>query len=352
MTANIARLVYFENFVDPVAEKVLGARDDIELTQLRYAGDIDANWAALEAAHGYHIAPRGDLKKPWFGDAALLKRCANLLAICSTGAGYDMVDVEACTKAGVIVCSQSGTNKEAVAEHALGLMLSLSKKIALTDRLLRRGATVDRYVHRGNDLTGKTVGLVGIGQIGTRCAELCGNLFSMNVLAYDPYLSAKDVAARGARKVDFNELLETSDFVSVHCPRNSETLGMFGREAFARMKKSAYFITTARGGIADEQDLAVALKQGVIAGAGVDVFLEEPPPPTHPLLQLDNVIVTPHSAGVTDEALYEMAASAAAQWITLLTGGVPPRLVNPEAWPLYRSRFKERIGKEPSPLLS
>ena len=350
MTANVKRLAYFSEWIDPVALQVLGKRPDIELIGLDFATPEVENWQALSRAHGYQVLPRGDLREPWFGNAALLARCPRMLAISSTGAGYDMVDVDACTEAGVIVVCQTGTNKEAVAEHALGLMIALSKKIGVTDKALRTGTYVDRYAFTGNDLLGKTVGIVGLGHIGTRVAELCKGLLRMRVLATDPHLTADEIERRGAEKVELAELLATSDFVTVHCPRSAETLGMFGAAQFAAMKRSAFFINTARGGIHGEDALATAIGAKYIAGAGVDVFLKEPPPSSHPLLAFDNVIASPHIAGVTHEAMHEMARAAAEQWIDLFAGDVPPRLVNPEAWPAYCQRFERELGFRPKPL--
>lgn len=347
---NIKRLVYFEKLFDPIAEKTLAARPEIDLVRLRYKAPEAETWPEIARAHGYQIQPRGELSEPWFGNAALLQRCPSLLAICSSGAGYDMVDVDACTAAGVIVCNQSGFNKEAVAEHALGFILALSKKISLADRALRRENVTDRWKFMGNDIRGKTVGLVGIGQIGTRTAELCRLLFGMTVLAYDPYLTKEQIADRGGTKVELDELMRRSDFVSVHCPRNAETMGMLGSAQFALMKPSAYFISTARGGIHREDDLAQALRERRIAGAGLDVFLQEPPQSDHPLLAFDTVLATPHTAGMTEESLYDLAAATAAQWIDIFAGAVPPRLVNPEAWPRYVERFERILGVKPPPL--
>ena len=350
MTANAKRLAYFEQWIDPVAVGMLEARPDIELVRLEFSANASDTWAELSRAHGYQVLPRGDLREPWFGNGALLAKCPRLLAISSTGAGFDMVDVDACTKAGVIVVCQTGTNKEAVAEHALGLMIALSKKIGLTDKALRTGTYVDRYAFTGNDLLGKTVGIVGLGHIGARVAELCKGLLRMRVLAVDPYLSEAEVAARGAEKVEPDRLLAQSDFVTVHCPRNDETFGMFGAAQFAAMKPNAFFLNTARGGIHNEDDLAAALAAKRIAGAGIDVFLKEPPSADHPLLQFDNVIASPHIAGVTHEAMHEMARAAAEQWIGLFAGEVPPRLVNPEAWPRYSARFEQALGYRPKAL--
>jgi D-3-phosphoglycerate dehydrogenase len=350
MPANIKRLAYFEAFMDPVALTILGERTDIELVRLEFTAPVPDTDAELRRCHGYQISPRTELREPFFGDAALLKRCPDLLAIGSTGAGYDMVDVDACTAAGVIVVNQSGTNKEGVAEHALGLMLTLSKKIALSGQAMRRTQDLDRRRYVGNDIRGKTVGIIGIGHIGTRLAELCRGLFGMTVLACDPYLTTDQIAARGGTKVELPELLRRSDYVSVHCPRTSETFGMIGRNELAQMQPHAYFINTARGGIHDEPALAAALTEGRIAGAGLDVFLQEPPPLDHPLLAMDNVAVSPHIAGMTVESMHEMVDATARQWIAIFDGQVPPRLVNPEAWPRYAERFAEVLGFRPAAL--
>jgi D-3-phosphoglycerate dehydrogenase len=217
---------------------------------------------------------------------------------------------------------------------------------------MRRGGNLDRFAMQATDLERKTVGIVGIGKIGGRTAKLCRDVIGMKVLAYDPYLSAGQIEQRGATKVELDELLARSDFVSVHCPRTDETFGMFTRDLFRKMKPSAYFINTARGGIHVEDDLADALTAADIAGAGVDVFLSEPASSEHRLLSFENVIATPHIAGMTDGAMYNMASAAAEQWITIMKGGIPPRLVNPEAWPKYSDRFREIFGLAPAELES
>jgi len=350
VAVNLKRLVYFDSFMDPIANAIIGRRDDIDLVRLDYATAEAENWAEIAQAHGYQVQARGELRAPFFPDAALLARCPNLLAASSTGAGYDMIDVDACTAAGVIVVNQSGTNWEPVAEHALGMMLSLTKKIALSERAMKRSAEFDRRPYAGNNFRNKTVGIVGLGHIGRRVAQLCGALFDNTVLAYDPYLDAAQIAACGAAKVELDELLARSDYVTVHCPRSAETFGMFGAAQFAAMKPSAYFVNTARGGIHDEAALEAALREGRIAGAGLDVFLKEPPDPAHPLLAMDNVIASPHIAGMTVETMTKMCEATALQWLTIFDGGVPPRLVNPEAWPLYAERFAERLGFRPADL--
>ena len=349
MAINRKRLVFFERWFDPVAEKILGAQDDIELVRLLYADSEADNWAELSLAVGYQISARTELKEPWFGDAALLKKCPNILAISSAGAGYDVIDVDACNDAGVIVVNQSGTNSEPVAEHAMALMLGLTKRVGYSHRAMIKGTAGDRLDMTGNNIKGKTLGIVGIGQIG-RLTSKFASIFDMRVLAFDPYLSEQVIAERGARKVDFATLLSESDFITVHCPRNAETVGLFNAEAFSRMKPNAYFINTARGKIHEEAALLEALRSKKIAGAGIDVFDVEPPPPDHPLLHLDNVMASPHTAGVTSETMHDMSIAAAEQWMGLLRGRVPPRLVNPEIWPTYSDRFEQIIGFRPDPL--
>jgi D-3-phosphoglycerate dehydrogenase len=170
----------------------------------------------------------------------------------------------------------------------------------------------------------------------------------MQVIACDPYLDDATVAARGAVKVTLEELLRRADFVSINCPLDDGTRGMIGAKEFALMQPHAYFITTARGSIHDERALAEALRTKRIAGAGVDVWDKEPPPSEHPLLQFDNVIASPHTAGVTHEARANMGRIAAEQLIMTLDGKRPPRIVNPEVWPAYAERFARTFGIRPA----
>jgi D-3-phosphoglycerate dehydrogenase len=247
------------------------------------------------------------------------------------------------------VCNNSGPGAESVAEHTLGFMLALAKQIGLADRAIRRSAIADRSVFTNTELRGKTLGVVGLGRIGTRLVELCAP-FAMRVVAYDPYVDEAGATAQGVELTSFDTLLAESDFVVATCPLTDATAGLFDRAAFARMKPTAYFVTTARGEVHDEDALLDALRSGAIAGAGIDVFHAEPPPPDHPLLALDTVIATPHIAGVTHEARRDLAAAGAEQWVTIFTGGVPGGLVNPDAWPRYTDRFERLLGRQPAPL--
>jgi D-3-phosphoglycerate dehydrogenase len=202
---------------------------------------------------------------------------------------------------------------------------------------MRREQGFAREDVMGHEIRGRTLGIVGIGNVGRRVA-LLAKAFAMQVLATDPLLPPEEIVARGAQPVAFDELLARSDFVSLHCPRDAGTLRLMNAEAFARMKKGAIFITTARGGIHDEAALLQALESGHLAGAGLDVWEREPPPLDHPLLARDDVFATFHTAGVTHEARRNVAGMAAEQLIGLWRGERPPRLVNPEALPAFEER--------------
>ncbi|OBF17233.1 hydroxyacid dehydrogenase [Mycobacterium sp. ACS4331] len=344
------RLVY-ERWTDPVAGTMLRSAG-VELVKLDLAVPAEQNWAALESAHGYQVATRTDVSAvpdgtQWLADGALVRRCDQLLAVCSAGAGYDVIDVDACTRAGVAVCNNSGPGAEAVAEHALGFMLDLAKRITAADRVLRAGDLGDRLALRGSQLQGKTLGVVGLGAIGGRLVELCAP-FDMEVLVFDPYLDEATAQRRGVQRVPLSDLLERSDFVQVTCPLTQETSGLIGAAEFALMKPTAFFITTARGPIHDEAALLDALTAGGIAGAGLDVFHTEPPRADNPLLHLPNVVATPHTAGITVEAAHDIAVATAQQWQTIFAGGMPPRLLNPDVWPLYCDRFFDIVGIHPT----
>ena len=178
--------------------------------------------------------------------------------------------------------------------------------------------------------------------------ELCRGLFQMRVLTFDPYLTADQARARGAEKMaTLEDMLRQADYISINCPHTKETRGMMGAAQFAAMQPHAYFITTARGGIHDEVALAAALTAKQIAGAGLDVWEEEPTATDHPLLKFNNVIVSPHTAGNTRQSRHNIAKIAAEQMLDILDGKRPPRLLNPEVWPAYQVRFQKILGFRP-----
>ncbi len=350
MAVNTKRIFYVRSLASPpVYLDAIAKRPDVRIDKLENDSPDDVAAPILAEAHAYQIgSSRQELAPRFYANAALLKRTPNLLIVSTNGAGYDTVEVKDCTAAGVLVVNQSGGNKQAVAEHVIGMMLTLSKRIIMVDRAMRREKTLDRQAFIGNDVFGKTLGIIGIGNVGGRVSELCGGLFQMKVLAYDPYLTKEQIAARGAEKVDnLDDIFRRADFVSVHCPLTDETRGMVGAKQYALMQPHAYFITAARGFIHDEAALAEVLKAKKIAGAGLDVWEKEPPPSEHLLLAFDNVLVSPHTAGVTVETRQNMARIAAAQILDALDGKKPPRIVNPEVWPVYAERFARTFGVKP-----
>jgi len=348
MAVNTKRVFYVKYVAHQSFIDTLSQRHDVRLDKLENDSPDAVAAPVLEAAHVYQIgSTRDELAAQFHATAALIKRTPNLLIVSTNGAGYDTVNVKDCTAAGVLVLNQAGGNREAVAEHVLGMMLTLSKRIGEADRAMRRGGNFNRTAYMGTDIHGKTIGIVGLGHVGSRVAELCRGLFAMRVLAYDPYLTSEQIGQRGAEKVELDDLLSRADYVSINCPLTEETHGMIGARQYALMQPHAYLITTARGYIHDEKALEQALRDKRIAGAGLDVWTKEPPPSDHPLMAFDNVLASPHTAGVTSEARTNMGRIAAAQIIDALDGKRPPRIVNPDAWPAFAERFEKAMGFAP-----
>jgi len=334
-------VVRFALVVDPRFDERLRSEPDIELVVAPFPKSPEEVAAALQDADVYHVASaRNEMSTHTFVTADFLARFPHLLAVSTYGAGYDAVDVEACTRAGVAVMNQAGANRDSVAEHTIAMILSLVHRISEGDRRMRVEKLTRREDVMGHEAQGMTLGIVGIGNIGTKVAQLA-RAFGLDVIATDPLLEDEEIRRRGARPVLLDELIARSDIVSLHCPRDAATLGMFGAAQFARMKRGAYFVTTARGGIHDERALADALASGHLAGAGVDVWEPEPPPLDHPLLKLPNVIATFHTAGVTHEARRNIATMGSDQIVRTLRGERPPRLVNPEVWDAFRARWEQ-----------
>jgi D-3-phosphoglycerate dehydrogenase len=341
-------VIWFDDHKTPNVADILTQEADFTVHRLAFTAPEAENWAVLATCHAYCMtSAKDEVPEQYKGTPELIARCPELLVISTSGAGYDPVNVEACTDAGVLVVNQSGANAEAVAEHVVAMMLSLSKNIVQTDRSLRKERGLDREVFKGRNAQGRTVGIIGLGQVGQRVARICGKGLEMRVLAYDPYLSAVDIQARGAIPMTLQNLLAQADFVTVHCPLNAETKNMLGQRELALMQPSAFLINTARGGIIDEDALAEALTAGQIAGAGIDVWVVEPPPLDHALLSFDNVIVTYHTAGVTVDSRHAMAQWNAEQLVQIFQGQRPPRLINPEAWPQFSQRFERAFRFRP-----
>ena len=262
----------------------------------------------------------------------LIDAADNLMVIARTGGGFDNVDIAAATQKEVIVTSNLGVNSISVCEHVLAMMLALSKKLMQLDRAVRSGNYQIRYRNLSRDLHGKTLGLLGFGRIGSQVAAACRTIFDMQVLACDPFLpeQVRDQHKGLVRFVDKERLCAESDVISVHVPLTDETRQALSTPEFALMKPDAIVINTSRGAVIDEQALITALENKIIGGAGLDVQDREPPEPGNRLLELDQVILTPHSAALTGECVIRMATEAADRVIEVLSGRVPLNVANPE----------------------
>jgi D-3-phosphoglycerate dehydrogenase len=285
--------------------------------------------ASLEAAEAIVAASRVRY------DASLFAKTPLLRAICRTGIGYDNINVSDATKFGIAVCNVPDGPTISTAEHAICLMLAVAKNLHRSSRVLRDGARGDFFtMFTGVELDGLTLGLVGLGRIGSRVARAARGL-GMQVLAYDPYLNRELVLEVGATAAEsLDKLLAHADVVSLHVPLTPDTRHLINAERLARMKKGAILINTARGGLVDEAALLAALESGHLHGAGVDVFDIEPPPADHPLLSRPDVIATPHVAAATTAAKVRLWEGAIRQALAVLEGQRPAHLINPDMWPV------------------
>jgi D-3-phosphoglycerate dehydrogenase / 2-oxoglutarate reductase len=251
-----------------------------------------------------------------------------------TGIGYDAIDVDAATAHGVMVINTPDGPTESTAEHAVALILNLAKGIAVADRVLRLRQGYPRYgvLAPGLELRGATLGLVGLGRIGGRVAEIA-RVLGMRVLAYDPYTTPERAAQLGVTLTGtLAELLGASHVVSIHCPAMPSTYHLINAETLAMMRPGSYFVNVARGAIVDEAALADALNSGHLAGAGLDVYEQEPTIADHPLYSLPNTICTPHVASYTTACVLRMQVQACEQVAMALRGERPTHLVNPGVW--------------------
>ncbi len=264
-------------------------------------------------------------------DRELLEQAENLMIIAKHGVGYDNIDVEAATQRKVVVINTPLANAESVAEHNLGLMLSLSKRIAVADRGIRLGKPTPRDKLVGVELKDKVLGLIGMGHVGSTLARQCQAAFKMKVIAYDPYVSKEKADQLGITKIEkLDGVLRDADYVVICVPLTKETADLIGARELDLMKSDAFLINSSRGGIVDEDALYDHLSNGKIAGAGMDVFLKEPPPQDHPLFSLDNFIGTPHIAGGTSEAMQRMATTCAEEILRVFRGERPKFPLNPQ----------------------
>jgi D-3-phosphoglycerate dehydrogenase / 2-oxoglutarate reductase len=315
MASNKKKIFITESF-SQAGRTLLGERDDIEMIEfpnMISAGDFQAKLREHAPVHGVALGGTrfGEIELEASGDMKVVTRI---------GVGFDAVDVPALSKRRVPLMVAGTANSPSVAEHAVFMMLTLAKRATEMHTIVRDNKWGARLGMLPYDLYGKNVLIIGFGRIGTRTAKRCLAM-EMNVLIYDPYKPASDIKAAGCEPVaDLDTALPRADFVSIHCPKNSETVGMFNAARIKLMKPTAYLVNTARGGIVDEKALHEALVAKKLAGAGLDVFEQEPPPAQHPLFALSNVIMAPHVAGVTREAVDRMSEQTARNILSALDG--------------------------------
>jgi len=271
-----------------------------------------------------------------------LRGAARLKVVARWGVGFDNVDVDACTEAGVAVTITKGAVDHPVAEAIVGFMLALSHRMLPKHRLVVENRWNDRTAYNGTELREKVAGIVGLGGIGRRTLQLLSSFGMERPAAYDPYLGEAEMEAAGARKVELDTLVAEADFLIVTCPLTDETRGLIGARELARAKPSAFLINTARGGIVDEAALEAALKAGQIAGAALDVFEREPTDDSLPLAKLDNVVLSPHSIAWTEELFRDVGRMACGSILDLAEGRKPHGLLNPEVWdtPAFRRKLQ------------
>lgn len=289
------------------AGEVVMASGQDEATLIAEVGDID----------GMVLRAKGRITR------RVLENAPKLKVVGRHGVGVDNIDLEAATECGVQIVYTPLATVEGVAEHAVAMMLALSKQLGIAERMIRAGRFAERYGIEGREMRGRTLGVIGCGRIGRRVAQICRMGFDMPVLYADVVPAPELERDLGARRVSLEELLTTAEYITVHVPLLPETTKMIGREQFALMKPEAMFFNLARGPVVDEAALIEALQEGRIAGAGIDVFEQEPTPSDNPLLAMDNVVVTPHVASSTAEALRMMALVA--EDVVAVVQGRPPK---------------------------
>jgi D-3-phosphoglycerate dehydrogenase len=315
MATNKKKIFITESMSQP-GRALLRERDDIEIVEfpnMISAHDFQAMLTQQAPVHGVALGATR------FGEPEL-QASKDMKVVTRIGVGYDSVDIPALSRRKIPLMVAGTANSPSVAEQALFMMLTLAKRAVEMHSIVKNDKWSQRLGMLPYDLFGKTVLIIGFGRIGTRTAKRCLAM-EMNVLVYDPYKSAAEIKAAGCEPVsDLEAALPRADFVSIHCPKTPETVGMFNAARLKRMKRTAYLINTARGGIVDEAALHEALVSGKLAGAGLDVFEHEPPPSGHSLFDLPNVIMAPHVAGVTREAVDRMSEQTARNILSALDG--------------------------------
>jgi len=259
-------------------------------------------------------------------DSDLLTNATNLKVISKRGVGVDSIDVNTATEMGIIVCNTPGANAQAVAEHTIGLLVSVRKQLLLADQDVREGIW-EREKYVGHELSEDVFGLFGFGNIGEKVAQMTQGI-GMNNIVYDPYVTHSELPSQLTKIPTLSEFFDRSDVVSIHAPLTDETKNIIGENELERLSKSGILINTGRAEIVDRNALINALQSNSIAGVGIDVFHTEPPPESSPLLDLDCVVLSPHIAGTTIEANEEKSRRAAEHVRMVYNGDIPPSALN------------------------
>jgi len=263
----------------------------------------------------------------------LLAKSSRLIIVARHGVGYDSVDVKAATELGIVVTNTPGVNSDAVADFTYGLILAVVRQIPHSWEEMRKGGWRKPQNLEGVDLRGKTLGIIGLGRIGSRVSKI-GNAFGLKVLACDPYITEQDFKNAGAQPVSREQAISQADYLTLHTPLSEETRKMISTRELSRMKPTAFLINTSRGEVVDEEALLQAVDKGVIAGAALDVYGEEPPQDrricSHP-----KILTTAHLAGLTKEAMYRTFIAAGTQVVHVLKGEKPPYALNEPKNPRY-----------------
>jgi len=312
MPVNRKKVLLPENLA-PAGWELVRTREDVEAVAYPPSLSMPEFHKFLVDANGVALSftPYG---------AAELAASRAMQVVARIGVGYDSVEVPALTARKIPLMIAGTANSVSVAEHALFAMLTLAKRATVLDPLVRAGRWHDRYGDMPVDLAGRTVLVVGFGRIGTRTAARC-RAMEMTVLVYDPYVPAETVTSAGCEPVsDLDAALPRADFLTLHCPKTPETVGLIDAKRLASMKPRAFLVNTARGGIVEEAALARALAEKRLAGAGIDVFATEPVPADNPLLKLPSVILSPHMAGVTVEAMARSARATVGNILSVFDG--------------------------------
>ncbi len=313
--------------IDEKGVQMLKQSDRVELIYFNHPVPDDVLNQALKGAHAIMVRSKKLTRK-------MIEAAPHLEIIAKHGVGVDKIDIQAATDAGVPVTITPEANSDAVADLAVAMMLNLSRNVSKADFDLKNGQFTRREHYTGAELGGKTLGIIGLGRIGSRVARRCSLGFGMTLLAYDPFISAEYANQFNAKLLDALEpLLAASDYVTIHTPLTDLTKNMIRAKELQMMKSDALIINTARGGVINEDDLYRALSEKWIRGAGLDVFVKEPPlPDENPLLQLDNIIATPHLGSAARESSVKMASQAAEEILRVVQGSRPKNLINPEIY--------------------